>query len=212
MAAVSAERDRIASDLHDDIGASLSSIRIYSGAASKRFTSDPDESLRLIERINESSTGMMDRMSDIVWAINPKNDNVESIVFRMKSNAGEVLSPLDIEVDYSIDPLSEQVQPTMTARRNIYLIFKEAINNIAKYSSAKHVHVDLRVDNGFLILEISDDGVGFDALSKSSGNGLNTMRRRAESLGGTVQIDSKPGNGSRLIARMEIARISDGKS
>jgi signal transduction histidine kinase len=211
MAAVSAERDRIASDLHDDIGASLSSIRIYSGAASKRFTSDPDESLRLIERINESSSGMMDRMSDIVWAINPKNDNVESIVFRMKSNAGEVLSPLDIEVDYSIDSLSEQVQPTMTARRNIYLIFKEAINNIAKYSRAKHVHVDMRVENGFLILDISDDGVGFDALSKPSGNGLNTMRRRAESLGGTVQIDSKPGNGSRMSARMEIARISDGK-
>ena len=212
MAAVSAERDRIASDLHDDIGASLSSIRIYSGAASKRFTSDPDESLRLIDRINESSSGMMDRMSDIVWAINPKNDNVESIVFRMKSNAGEVLSPLDIEVDYSIDSLSEQVQPTMTARRNIYLIFKEAINNIAKYSRAKHVHVDMRVENGFLILDISDDGVGFDALSKPSGNGLNTMRRRAESLGGTVQIDSKPGIGCRMSARMEIARISDGKS
>jgi len=212
MAAVSAERDRIASDLHDDIGASLSSIRIYSGAASKRFTSDPDESLRLIERINESSTGLMDRMSDIVWAINPKNDNVESIVFRMKSNAGELLSPADIEVDYFIDPLSEQVQPTMTARRNIYLIFKEAINNIAKYSKANHVHVDLRVENGFLVLEISDDGIGFDALSKPSGNGLNTMRRRAESLGGTVQIDSKPGKGCRLSARMEIARISDGKS
>jgi len=212
MAAVSAERDRIASDLHDDIGASLSSIRIYSGAASKRFTSDPDESLRLIERINESSTGLMDRMSDIVWAINPKNDNVESIVFRMKSNAGEVLSPLDIEVDYSIDPLSEQVQPTMTARRNIYLIFKEAINNIAKYSKANHVHVDLLVNNGFLVLEISDDGIGFDPQRKPAGNGLTSMRRRAESLGGTMHIESMPGKGSRFKAHLQIARISDSKS
>jgi signal transduction histidine kinase len=130
----------------------------------------------------------------------------------MKSNAGEVLSPLDIEVDYSIDPLSEQVQPTMTARRNIYLIFKEAINNIAKYSKANHVHVDLLVNNGFLVLEISDDGIGFDPQRKSAGNGLTSMRRRAESLGGTVHIESMPGKGSRLKAHLQIARISDSKS
>ncbi len=209
MAAVSAERDRIASDLHDDIGASLSSIRIYSGAAQKRFHADPAEAVRLIERINQSSTEIMDRMSDIVWAINPRNDNVESIVFRMKSQAREVLSPLDIQVEYDIDPYTENIQPTMLARRNIYLIFKEAINNITKYSGASEVSVMLRLVGPVLVLSIADNGVGFEIDTASGGNGLSTMRRRAESLHGKLFIHTSPGNGTRLELEVQIATISD---
>jgi signal transduction histidine kinase len=209
MAAISAERDRIASDLHDDIGASLSSIRIYSGAAHKRFADKPEEALRLIDLINEGSSGMMDRMSDIVWSINPKNDNVESIVFRMKSHAGEMLSPLNVEVDYRMDREAEHIQPSMTARRNIYLIFKEAINNIAKYSKATHVDVDLQVHQGTFVLEIADNGIGFDSGNHKPGNGLITMQRRASSLGGVLTITSTPGGGTRLSIKLQIARISD---
>ena len=209
MAAFSAERDRIASDLHDDIGASLSSIRIYSGAAQKRFHADPAEAVRLIERINQSSTEIMDRMSDIVWAINPRNDNVESIVFRMKSQAREVLSPLDIQVEYDIDPYTENIQPTMLARRNIYLIFKEAINNITKYSGASEVSVMLRLVGPVLVLSIADNGVGFEIDTASGGNGLSTMRRRAESLHGKLFIHTSPGNGTRLELEVQIATISD---
>ena len=208
--AVSEERNRIASDLHDDIGASLSSIRIYSGAASKKFNDDPHEAQLLIERINQSSSGMMDRMSDIVWSINPKNDNVESILFRMKSQAGEVLAPLDIEVEYFIDKQAERIQPSMTARRNIYLIFKEAINNIAKYAAATNVLLELKVKDGFLILIIRDNGSGFDVLNSKSGNGLASMRQRSESLGGSLTIESAPGSGTALKASFQIARISDG--
>lgn len=210
MAAVSAERDRIASDLHDDIGASLSSIRIYSGAAHKRFSDDPQEALRLIERINQSSSGMMDRMSDIVWSINPKNDNVESIVFRMKSHAGEVLSPLDIHVEYHIEPETEHIQPTMMARRNIYLIFKEAINNISKYSQANWAAVQLRIVGPNLVLSIEDNGIGFDLQTKTGGNGLTTMRRRAESFDGKLFMFASPGKGTRLELEVQIAKISDG--
>lgn len=210
MAAVSAERDRIASDLHDDIGASLSSIRIYSGAAQKRFQSEPEEALRLIDRINEGSAGMMDRMSDIVWSINPKNDNVESIVFRMKSHAGEILSPLNIEVDYKVDKEAELIQPSMTARRNIYLIFKEGINNVAKYSGARHVHIELIAQHGVLRLVLKDDGVGFDTANHKPGNGLSTMRRRAESLGGSFMMHAALGEGTCITIEFQIARISDG--
>lgn len=212
MAAVSAERDRIASDLHDDIGASLSSIRIYSGAAQKRFHDDPDEAVRLIERINQSSSGMMDRMSDIVWSINPKNDNVESIVFRMKSQAGEVLSPLDIHVEYHIEPDTEHIQPTMMARRNIYLIFKEAINNIAKYSKASEVTVMMRIVGPSLVLSIADNGIGFEMNTQKAGNGLTTMRRRADSLKGKLFMHSSPGKGTRLELEVLIAKISDGNA
>jgi len=208
--AVSEERNRIASDLHDDIGASLSSIRIYSGAAAKKFIDDPQESQRLIERINQNSSGMMDRMSDIVWSINPKNDNVESIVFRMKSQASEVLAPLDVEIEYSIDREAEDIQPSMTARRNIYLVFKEAINNVAKYSDSTHVWVELAVRQGMLELVVRDNGVGFELSQVKSGNGTSSMRQRAESLGGKLTIETAKGHGTCLIAEFQIARISDG--
>src|SRR5690606_30299844 len=138
-------RNRIASDLHDDIGAALSSIRIYSGAAQKHFQNNPQESEQLIQRINESSTGMMDRMSDIVWSINPKNDNGQSLVLRMKSFASEVLGSLDIKVNYRIDGVVEELKPATLVRRNLYLIFKEAINNISKYSKANEVWVDIKI-------------------------------------------------------------------
>jgi signal transduction histidine kinase/Tfp pilus assembly protein PilF len=209
MAAVSAERDRIASDLHDDIGASLSSIRIYSGAAQKRFHDQPEEAVRLIELINQSSSGIMDRMSDIVWAINPKNDNVESIVFRMKSQAGEMFSLLDIQVEYHIEPDTENIQPTMMARRNIYLIFKEAINNIAKYSKASEVSVTLKIVGQSLVLSMADNGVGFEIDAAIGGNGLSTMRRRAESLHGKLILHAAPGKGTRLELEVQIAKISD---
>jgi signal transduction histidine kinase len=208
--AVAEERNRIASDLHDDIGASLSSIRIYSGAAGKKFQDDPVEAKQLIERINSSSSGLMDRMSDIVWSINPKNDNVESIVFRMKSQASEVLAPLDVEIEYSIDREAEGIQPSMTARRNIYLVFKEAINNVAKYSASTHVWVELSVKQGMLELVVRDNGVGFELSQVKSGNGTSSMRQRAESLGGKLTIETAKGHGTRLIAEFQIARISDG--
>jgi signal transduction histidine kinase len=208
--AVSEERNRIASDLHDDIGASLSSIRIYSGAAGKKFQDDPVEAKQLIERINSSSSGLMDRMSDIVWSINPKNDNVESIVFRMKSQASEVLAPLDVEIEYSIDREAEGIQPSMTARRNIYLVFKEAINNVAKYSDSTHVWVELAVRQGMLELVVRDNGVGFELSQVKSGNGTSSMRQRAESLGGKLTIETAKGHGTCLIAEFQIARISDG--
>jgi len=151
----------------------------------------------------------MDRMSDIVWSINPKNDNVESIVFRMKSHAGEILSPLNIEVDYKVDKEAELIQPSMTARRNIYLIFKEGINNVAKYSGARHVHIELIAHHAMLRLVLKDDGVGFDPANHTPGNGLSTMRRRAESLGGSFNMQSSPGEGTSVTVEFQIARISD---
>jgi signal transduction histidine kinase len=151
----------------------------------------------------------MDRMSDIVWAINPKNDNVESIVFRMKSQAGEMFSLLDIQVEYHIEPDTENIQPTMMARRNIYLIFKEAINNIAKYSKASEVSVTLKIVGQSLVLSIADNGVGFEIDATIGGNGLSTMRRRAESLHGKLILHAAPGKGTRLELEVQIAKISD---
>jgi signal transduction histidine kinase len=209
MAAVYKERNRIASDLHDDIGAALSSIHIYGKAAEKQFASNPVESQHLLDRINEGSKGMMERMSDIVWSINPKNDNVESLVFRMKSHASEVLNPLNIRVDYSVDASSEEIQPSLEARRSIYLIFKEAVNNISKYSEAKTVNVRLTAIEGNFMLDIEDDGKGFNVVEAQHGNGLGSMSERAQGIGGVFHISSHHGRGTHLQLKVPIANISD---
>lgn len=207
--ALHSERNRIASDLHDDIGAALSSIRIYSGAAQKHFQSNPVESEKLIQRINESSTGMMDRMSDIVWSINPKNDNGESLVLRMKSFASEVLGSLDIKVTYRIDEEFEALKPSTTVRRNLYLIFKEAINNISKYSEATEVMVILEITDDILRMRIEDNGVGFHVVGGMHGNGLTNMNLRAEAMGATFHISSHKGKGTQLMLMLPVTKISD---
>ncbi len=209
LEALFSERNRIASDLHDDIGAALSSIRIYSGAAQKHFHSNPKESEQLIQRINESSTGMMDRMSDIVWSINPKNDNGQSLVMRMKSFAGEVLGSLDIKVNYKIDEGVEDLHPTTIVRRNLFLIFKEAITNISKYSGAKDVVVVLEMKDEKLHMSIEDNGVGFNVVSGMHGNGLSNMNLRAEAIGAVFHITSHKNKGTQLMLLLPLAKISD---
>lgn len=209
MEALFTERNRIASDLHDDIGAALSSIRIYSGAAEKQFNRDPAESLKLLEKITDSSTGMMERMSDIVWSINPKNDNVQSLVMRMKSYANELLGPMDIVARYEIDETIEKIFPSILARRNIYLLFKEALNNVAKYAQASEVQVKLLMDNGTFHLHINDNGKGFHVSQAQKGNGLMNMSNRAKSIGGQFHISSHVGRGTQLHFYVDITRISD---
>ncbi len=209
MEAVFTERNRIASDLHDDIGAALSSIRIYSGAAEKQFNHDPKESLKLIERINESSSGMMERMSDIVWSINPKNDNVQSLVFRMKTYATETLGPLDIIVRYDVDEQVNKIHPTILSRRNIYLMFKEALNNVAKYGGATEVKVKLVILEDIFHVHIDDNGKGFHVNQAQKGNGLINMSNRAKAIGGNFHIASHIGRGTQLHFYVEITKISD---
>ena len=209
MRVVNLERNRIASDLHDDIGAALSSIRIYSGAAQKQYAENPDESLMLIHRINQSSSGMMERMSDIVWSINPKNDNLQSMVLRMKTYAGEILAPMDITVKYDVDEKVDAIQPSMTARRNMYLLFKEAINNVSKYSQASEVSVRMIVEEGYFHMHIDDNGTGFHVNQAQNGNGLMNMSERAKGIGGRFHISSHIGRGTQLHLTVEIARISD---
>jgi signal transduction histidine kinase len=207
LKAIELERNRIASDLHDDIGAALSSIRIYSMALEKKYESNPDESRSLIHKITDTSTDMMERMSDIVWSIHPKNDGTESLVLRMKSYGSEILGSSDILLNYQIGKETESMQFNMVARKNLYLIFKEAINNISKYSKAKHVHIEFRAADGILVFNITDDGVGFNVVQASGGNGLRSMNQRLESMGGKLHIVSHHVGGTKLECRIPLTSI-----
>ena len=209
MEALFDERNRIASDLHDDIGAALSSIRIYSSAAQKQMATDPREGMNLISRIINSSESMMERMSDIVWSINPKNDSGESLILRMKTFASEVLGSMQIDLVYHIDPIVVNLKPTLVARKNVYLIFKEAINNIAKYSESSKVEILLSAENGFFSLRIKDNGKGFNVMQAFKGNGLTNMSQRAKAMDAYFHVTSHANTGTTIELKMETTIISD---
>lgn len=208
--ALNEERNRIASDLHDDIGASLSGIRIYTEAALMQASKNPDEAFQLLGRIRQSAAGVMERMGDIVWSISPRNDSGENMLLRMKTFATETLGPLGILPHYEVDESVESLHPSILARKNMYLIFKEAVNNMAKYGKATEVRIHLHVADDRLIMELTDNGVGFDVHRVHQGNGLRNMRERAKAIGAALSVTSEAGIGTRIRLVCDVARISDG--
>ncbi|HEY2726623.1 MAG TPA: two-component regulator propeller domain-containing protein, partial [Parafilimonas sp.] len=187
-------RDKIAGDLHDDIGSTLSSISILSELAKQKSS----EAVPFLNRIEENTLLIQENMSDIVWAINPKNDRFANIIQRMSQFASELLESKNIEVNFSSDESLSSVLLPMEKRKNFYLLFKEAINNCAKYSNALRVKIAVTNADHQINLIIEDDGKGFDTEKKYSGNGMNTMKNRAALLNGTLEINSEKNKGTAL--------------
>jgi signal transduction histidine kinase len=191
-------RNKIAGDLHDDIGSTLNSISIFSQVALQ----DPAEQKHALEMIGDSSRKIIESMSDIVWTINPENDNFQKIIFRMRSLVFDLLRAKNIEFTFRADDSLNEKKLTMEERRNFYLIFKEAINNIVKYAKPTKVSIQLSADETFskvrnfgkgtgrIVLLIRDNGVGFDLAQRSSGNGLKNMQRRAREMNAELKIES----------------------
>jgi signal transduction histidine kinase len=197
-------RLRIARDLHDELGSTLGSISVLSEAA-LRTVEQELERVRL-NNIGEKARAALAGMSDIVWAVNPQNDPMEQVLQRMARFAAETLEAAGMEVVFTVDdPLRKLVLP-MEKRKEVYLIFKEAVNNCARHSRAARARIVLEKAGTYLNLEVSDDGAGFEtgdgaARPASGGNGLDNMRARAAKLGGTLQIESAPGQGTRILLK-----------
>jgi signal transduction histidine kinase len=186
-------RTRIATDLHDDIGANLTRIALLSEVAKSTGEPRPLSSIARIARESVSS------MSDIVWAINPKRESITDLIRRMRQHAEEVLTSQDIALHFDSSDVPGSLRLGMDVRRDLLLIFKEVINNAARHARCRSVTVDLRVKPSHLVMTISDDGVGFDTSAASDGHGLDSLRRRASRLKGTLEITSAPG-GTRLTS------------
>ena len=198
LLAVDRMRTRIATDLHDDIGSSLSHISILSGLARQRLnTADPAVSQYLAE-ISTVSGEMVASLSDIVWAINPRHDRLSDLSARMRRFAVDVLGARGIDLQFHADGHQERLRTNSDFRREVYLIFKEAVNNSARHAGSTRASVDLRVENGRLALHVRDNGAGFEPSSTADGNGLENMRRRAASLGGELAVRSSPGHGTEV--------------
>jgi len=187
---ISNMRTRIATDLHDDIGANLTRIALLSEVAKQRLSPDQaqdDNPLFSIARIARESVGSM---SDIVWAIDPERDSLLDLTRKMRQHADEVFTLRDISLRFNSPDASEGMRLGVDLRRDLLLIFKEAVNNAARHSQCTEVEIDFRVEGPTLLLQIVDNGVGFDPSIESLGQGLRSMKRRATVLGGTLEIKS----------------------
>lgn len=182
-------RDKIARDLHDDIGSTLSSVSIYSYAAKERLAKGEIEQTKdLIASIEKNALSTLNSMSDLVWAINPSNDSTEKLLERLNSFGYEILGAKECSFDTEIDPSFYKYNSNLEQRRSLLLICKEALNNAAKYSGASKVNLKITpVDERFRVI-ISDNGSGFNIDLSKKGNGLVSMRIRAKSLSDHFEI------------------------
>jgi two-component system sensor histidine kinase UhpB len=179
-------RNRIASDLHDEVGSAISSISLFAGIA-KMKSNENDE---IMAKIENTSRETVDKMGDIVWSIEPSNDRFDNVLKKMNYFGDQLMGSLGIKFNFDVENGIEKSTFDMAKRKNIYLIYKEAINNAAKYSGARNVNVALSKEGRQYEMEISDDGRGFDMTSSTMGNGLRNMKRRAKEMNGVLKIDS----------------------
>jgi signal transduction histidine kinase len=198
-------RTRIATDLHDDIGANLTRISLLSEVAKQSLGNGDSEDgpLMSISRIARESVGSM---SDIVWAINPERETLLDLTRKMRRHADEVFTLRDIELNFNAPNTREGLRLGIDVRRDLLLIFKEAVNNAARHSHCTRVNIDLRLQQSELFLEIADNGAGFDQSIESEGHGLRSMKRRAAALGGTLEIQSSRGAETIIKVSVPIGR------
>jgi signal transduction histidine kinase len=196
-------RSRIARDLHDDIGSTLSSIGILSQVVEYQIDKNPLSVKELVQRINESSQKVQRSLSDIVWTTRQTSNSFGEVLVKMKEFAAEVFEPKNINYYFQTENLPE-IQLSANKQYNLYLIFKEAINNIVKYADATEVNIEISFENSELRLFVKDNGIGFDETLIKAGNGLGNMRKRAESLGGSITILSRVGKGSSIELKVQI--------
>lgn len=202
--ALLAVRNNIAKDLHDEIGSTLTSIKILSEVSGKNLQKDSNKAAAFIQKITEQSAAAQQGISDIVWAVKPENDKMENMVVRMREYAAQTLECKNVQTFITIDDTLLNVSLDMQQRRDFFLIYKEAINNIAKYAQATEVNVNIENKEQQLNLMIRDNGAGFDTGFVRSSNGLQNMKARAEALRGALQIRSVIGEGTEIDLRIPL--------
>jgi signal transduction histidine kinase len=178
------------------VGATLSAISMYTEALKRQI--DQPQLSNLLSKIGEDSRETVVNMGDLVWAINPKNDKGDKLVQRMENYATDLCAAKEVKLLFKKEGNFNDHSFGIEARRNIFLIFKEALNNALKYADASLITIKVNVVSGVFKLEVEDNGVGFDAAKIMPGNGLINMQTRAKEIKGNMMITSNPGNGCRI--------------
>ncbi|GAB4001743.1 hypothetical protein GCM10028807_58650 [Spirosoma daeguense] len=193
-------RKQIAHDLHDEVGSTLSSISMLSGHTNTLLSQNrPESAQKMVQKIYSDARQILESIDEIIWTINPGNDSLLRIGLRLQEYAQPLMESKEIRFSFQIDPSLETAPISMEVRRSLYLIGKEAINNLVKYSQASEATVRFeRRDNRLQVL-IEDNGRGFEKTEVSTRNGQTSMKERAEAMGGSLEVRSAPQQGTRLL-------------
>ncbi len=202
------ERERIIADLHDDVGATLSSMHIYGDLANTVWDTQPQQSKEMVGKISSQSKELMARMSDIVWSLKPAGEEKNTLIVRLKNYTQDLLAGKGITASFNIDEAIATAIVNPLARKNILLIAKEAINNIAKYSQARQAVFNLKKENENIQFIISDDGKGYDKANVKSGNGIGNIEQRCTQLNGSCDITTAPAKGVTITCTFPLTIIS----
>jgi signal transduction histidine kinase len=195
--AVEKERTRIASDIHDDLGAGLSTIRFLSEKVKLNASADAIRSDA--EKIAGHSNDLVQKMNELIWAMNEKNDTLEDLLFYTRAYAADYCEENDLDIDIEIPPKIPGIVVNGEIRRNVFLSIKEGLHNIVKHANAKKINLQFMIDKELGIL-IKDDGYGFSEGGRSAGNGLRNMKMRMENVGGEFNMENAEG----VIIRMKV--------
>jgi signal transduction histidine kinase len=200
---IEATRNRIARDLHDDIGSSLSNIALMSELMQGKRRLEEKE-IKQLRQIGATSRQIVEAMEDIVWAINPDHDKLDNLLLRLKDVTAELLRQQGITYTFHF-PEQELLQSLpMNFRRNLLLIYKELLHNVIKHAQATHMDIALAKTDGCLVLKLADNGIGFDVKAAKNGTGLKSMQTRAAELKGKLEIASRPGQGTRVTLAVKL--------
>ncbi len=195
-------RQRLSADMHDDIGSTLSSISLYT--QSLLMLPQPDVQKNILEKIKDTTQNVQENISDIIWSVNPSLDAMDQVLARMRAFGADMAENADIQFTFNAAEEIAHLHSEMDMRKNIYLIYKEAVNNAVKYSRCKQIAISFKSNPDSLCMTIEDDGNGFDTKAKQAGNGLVNMQRRADEINATLNILSHPDTGTSIVLTVPV--------
>jgi len=196
-------RNSIATDLHDDIGSSLTNISILSELSNKNL-SQPVKAQEFLQRISEEVQASSQAMDDIIWSVNSHNDSLHETMARMRRYAAELFDNSETNCHLQLDENTGNKKFSMEQRRDVYLIYKEALNNIHKHANAKNVWIDVSQNQNHLLMQIKDDGKGFNIDHVTHRNGLKNLRSRTKKWNGKIQIHSEENKGTAIEVKIPL--------
>ncbi len=191
-------RERIATDLHDDMGSTLSSIRIFSDVVKTQIGDTRPQAVSMLDKISINASQLSENMQDIIWTIKRDHDRLEDLVARMREFGLKLCDAKDIAFKVHVSDSFRTSRLNLEERRNLYLIFKEALNNSVKYSGCTQISLFITQQGKRLKMVIEDNGKGFREDKIRKGNGLGNMNKRAQEINGQARIESVEGKGTRI--------------
>jgi ligand-binding sensor domain-containing protein/signal transduction histidine kinase len=201
LVALERVRMRIASDLHDDIGGSLSRISIQCEVACREAAALGHQAVRRLTDVADSARGLVDALGDVVWSVDPRRDDLASVCRRLRAYTDDVFAGTGVRWSYAATANLARVRLDPQARRHLFLLLKEGVTNIARHAAARRVSLEIGLTGHELYATLRDDGRGFDPAvidGAADHHGLLSMRARADQLGARLTIDSSPNGGTTI--------------